>query len=53
MKLFWVAADIAAKVGKADKTVEIAGLLDKAALNSGNVSRTFDTTAGTWIYSVK
>ena len=47
------AADIAAKVGKADKTVEIAGLLDKAALNSENVSRSFDTTSGTWIYSVK
>ena len=47
------AADIAEKVGKADKTVEIAGLLDKAALNSENVSRTFDTTSGNWIYSVK
>ena len=39
--------------GSTDKTVEIAGLLDKAALNSENVSRTFDTTSGNWIYSVK
>ena len=47
------AADIAQKIGKADKAVEIAGLLDKAALNSENVSRSFDTNSATWIYSVK
>jgi glucose-6-phosphate isomerase len=47
------AADIAAKIGKSDKAVEIAGLLDKAALNSENVSRSFDTNTATWIYSVK
>ena len=47
------AAEIAAKTGKADKAVEIAGLLDKAALNTDNVSRNFDSASGSWIYSVK
>ena len=47
------AADIAAKLGKADRAVEIAGLLDKAALNTACVSRSFDETEQTWIYTVK
>ena len=47
------AAEIAAKTGQAEKTVEIAGLLDKAALNSDCVSRTFDTASSSWIYSIK
>ena len=47
------AAEIAAKTGKADKAVEIAGLLDKAALNTDSVSRIFDSASGSWIYSVK
>ena len=47
------AAEIAAKTGKADKAVEIAGLLDKAALNTDSVSRNFDSASGSWIYSVK
>ncbi|MBR7105127.1 MAG: glucose-6-phosphate isomerase [Lentisphaeria bacterium] len=47
------AADIASRAGKAEKAVEIASLLDKAALNDTNVSRTFDAVSGSWIYSVK
>ena len=47
------ACDIASKLGKAEQTDEIAGLLDKAALNTGSVSREFDASSGGWIYTVK
>ena len=47
------ARDIAEKLGRTEQTDEIAGLLDKAALNTDAVSRRFDEAAGCWIYSVK
>ncbi len=49
------AAAIAAKIGLADDEIEIAGLLDKAALNSPDsvVSRTWDATANEWLYTIK
>ena len=47
------AAEIAAQLNMADNAVEVAGLLDKAALNANGISRDFDEKSGTWIYSVK
>ncbi|MBQ7208690.1 MAG: glucose-6-phosphate isomerase [Lentisphaeria bacterium] len=47
------AADIAGKIGKTEQAAEIAGLLDKAALNTDGVSRSFDASSGSWVYTVK
>ena len=49
------AGDIAAKVGLAEKEVEIAGLLDKAAESCpcDTVSREWCCEKGQWIYTVK
>ena len=49
------AAAVAAKIDLADDEIEIAGLLDKAALNSPDsvVARAWNATATEWIYTIK
>lgn len=47
------AFEIADKAGLADQAVDVAGLLDKSALNNVRVRRAFDSDKGEWIYTVK
>ena len=46
------AAEIAAKIGRPDDAVVIAGLLDKAAANSPRVTREFCAGCNMWRYTV-
>ncbi len=45
--------EIAEKAGLGDQAVDVAGLLDKAAVNNVSVRRTFDADKGEWIYTVR
>ena len=47
------AAELAAAAGESEAEVEIGGLLDKMALNSDRVERSFDPGKNRWIYSIK
>ncbi len=47
------AAEIAERAGMGDSAVEVAGLLDKAALNSDRVRRRYDGVRGEWVYMVR
>ncbi len=47
------AYEIADKAGLAEQAVDVAGLLDKSALNNVRVRRAFDAEKGEWIYTVR